>query len=117
MGGKYSQRAQCDNTTVVEIVNSGPCLEPEAMHLRRCLAFLEAQFQFYIWATHIRGPDNLLADALSRNKTSLFHSLYPQANKDPVPIPALLLDILVVSKPDWTSKSWTQLWSSFSETA
>ena len=107
-------RAQCDNTAVVEIVNSGSCREPEAMHLRRCLAFLEAQFQFYIWVTHIRGRDNLLADALSRNK---FHSLYPQVNKDPVPIPASLLDILVVSKPDWTSKSWTQLWSSFSETA
>ena len=70
-------RAQCDNTAVVEIVNSGSSQEPEAMYLRRCLAFLEAQFQFYIWATHIRGCDNLLADALSRNKTSLFHSLSP----------------------------------------
>ena len=110
-------RAQCDNAAVVAIVNSGASREPEAMHLRRCLAFLEAKFQFFIFATHIKGIDNTLADALSRDNVSVFHSLYPQAKKEPVAIPAALLDLLVVSKPDWTSQNWTALWSSSSELA
>ncbi len=103
-------RAQCDNAAVVAIVNPGSSREPEAMHLLRCLAFLEAKFSFYMFATHIRG----LTDALSRNKITLFHSLYPQAKKEPVDIPAAILDLLVVLKPDWTSHTWTQLWNSSS---
>ena len=32
--------ARCDNAAVVGIVNSGTSRNPQAMHLRRCLAFL-----------------------------------------------------------------------------
>lgn len=110
-------RAECDNTAVVAIVNSGTSREPEAMHLLRCLAFLEAEHSFYLFATHIRGVANTLTDALSRDKQTLFHSLHPQANREPVAIPASLLDVLIVSKPDWTSRSWMQLWSSSSAVA
>ncbi len=107
-------RAHCDNSAVVAIVNSGSSREPEAMHLLRCLAFLEAKYSFYIFTTHIKGVLNTLADALSRDNRKLFHSLYPQAKEEPVAIPSALLDVLVVSKPDWTAQSWTQLWSSSS---
>ncbi len=79
------------------------------MHLIRCLAFLSAKDEFYIFATHIRGVDNTLADALSRNNESLIRTLHPQATQSPTPIPVSLLDLLIVTKPDWLSQHWTQL--------
>lgn len=109
-------RAQCDNMAVVTMVNNHTGREAEAMHLLRCLAFLEAKYSCHIFATHIRGRENVLADALSRDNRLLFHSRYPQARNEPTPIPASLLDVLVITKPDWTSKHWTQLWSDFSST-
>ena len=86
-------RAQCDNAAVVAVVNSGSSREPEAMHLLRCLAFLEARRGFHIFASHIRGALNVLADALSRDNCNLFHTLHPQANKDPTALPESLLDV------------------------
>lgn len=56
----------CDNSAVVAILNWGNSQDPEAMHLMRCLAFIKAKFQFALFATHIKGTNNDLADALSR---------------------------------------------------
>ena len=66
---------------------------------------------------NVSGTDNPVADALSRNQMALFRSLCPQACGDPVSIPVEVLDVLVVSKPDWTSPSWSGLWRSYSERA
>lgn len=105
-------RARCDNAAVVSIINTGSSRAKEAMHLMRCLSFIAAKYEFFMCATHIRGVDNILADALSRNNMHLFHSLHPQAKQEATPIPACLLDVLILSKPDWTSQHWTQLWTS-----
>lgn len=51
------------------------------------------------------------ADALSRNHLPLFHSLHSQANQEGTLVSKSLLDLLILSKPDWTSKHWTELWS------
>ena len=101
----------CDNAAVVAIVNKGDSREAEAMHLLRCLAFLKAKFQFALYCNHIQGARNELADALSRDRVQLFLSHCPQASHTPTPIPAELLDLTVVSKPDWTSSHWTSLWT------
>jgi hypothetical protein len=103
--------AQCDNLAVVSIVNHGTSKNREAMHLARCLAFITAKFDFHIVATHIKGIHNIQADALSRDNLPLFRSLHPQANQDGAAVPQSLLDLLTLSKPDWTSKRWTELWS------
>ena len=92
--------ARCDNIAVVAIVNHGSSKNAEAMQLMRCLSFIAATFDFRLVATHIRGRDNILADALSRDNWSLFNSLYPQASKEATPIPPALLDLLVVTMPD-----------------
>ena len=92
--------ARCDNIAVVAIVNHGSSKNAEAMQLLRCLSFIAATFDFRLVATHIRGRDNILADALSRDNWSLFNSLYPQASKEATPIPPALLDLLVVTMPD-----------------
>ena len=104
-------KVQCDNMAVVYLINDGSSRDEEAMHLLRCLAFISARFEFYMFAVHIRGVDNLLADALSRDKCALFLQLFPQASPQPTAIPAALLDLIILTKPDWTESSWTELWT------
>ena len=100
--------AQCDNMAVVHILNHGSSKNQDAMHLVRALAFITAKF---IVATLVKGVHNTQADALSCDNLPLFRSLNPQANQEGTPVPQSLLDILILSKPDWTSKHWTDLWS------
>lgn len=102
----------CDNMAVVAILNQNTSRDQEVMHLLRCLAFITAKFQFIIAASHIPGVKNTSADALSRNKLDIFRSLHPQADEAPSQISAALLDLLLLSKPDWTSWSWTEMWNS-----
>ena len=99
---------QCDNAAVVSIINHK---NPEAMHLTRCLVFIAAKWEFHLVATHIKGMDNTLADILSLDNLVLFRSLHPQADREPSTIPEALLDVLIISRPDWTSRSWTEVWS------
>ncbi len=93
---------------VVSIVNHGSTRNEDAMHLARCLAFIADKFDFHMEAMHIKGVVNTRADALSRD--NLLFRL--QADKEAIPIPEPLLDLLILSKPDWTSRRWTELWSS-----
>ena len=103
--------AYCDNAAVVAVLRSGDSKEPEVMHLLRCLAFLKAKFQFSLFSSHVCGKENDLADALSRNDRNYFLAHHPQAQLKPIPLPPELLDLTVVQQPDWTSKLWTDLWS------
>ena len=103
--------AYCDNAAVVAVLTSADSKEPEVMHLLRCLAFLKAKFQFTLFSSHIRGKENDLADALSRNDSDYFLAHHPQAQQKPTPLPPELLDVTVVQRPDWTSQLWTDLWS------
>lgn len=109
-----SVRALCDNMAVVAVIGSGTSKEVEAMHLRRCLAFLEAKHAFHVWAKHLPGVENTLADALSRDRRDQFLSLFPQARREPVHLPGELLNALMVDKVDWQDSKWTRVWSSTS---
>ena len=101
----------CDNSAVVDIVNKGDSKELEVVHLMRCLSFFKAKFQFSLFAEHVAGEKNDLADALSRNNSSYFRSHYSQADLLPTPLPPQLLDMTIILRPDWTSQLWTDLWS------
>lgn len=101
---------QSDNTSVVALINSGTSREDTLMHLMRCLSFIMAKFNFVVSASHIKGSHNVLADALSRNDRKTL-SNYPQAQPTPTAIPTPLLDLLIMHKPDWTSRHWTALWN------
>ena len=107
-----SVQVWCDNEAVVTIINQNTSKDLEAMHLMRCLAFIMAKCEFFLFASHIKGQHNKIADALSRDNVPLFRTLYPQAQLHPTVIPSALLDLLIVEKPDWLSTSWTELWSS-----
>ena len=108
---------RCDNSAVVTIIGKGSSRDKEAMHLARCLAFFQAEFDVVLVASHIKGVENVLADALSRNDLKKFRAQCPQAAAEPTAVPEPLLDLLLIRKPDWTCPSWTELWSSIIRTA
>ena len=109
---RKSIRIRCDNMTVMSIVNHGSSKNKVAMHLARCLSFISAMYKFHQSACHIKGANNIVANALSQDNLPLFLSLYPQAEALPTPIPAALLDLLVLLEPDWTCRDWTEQWTS-----
>ena len=103
-----SVRFQSDNTAVVVGVNSGASRDQEIMQLLRCLSFIIAKYNLVVSANHIKGIDNDLADALSRDKVHHFKSHYVQA--DPQPTESLI-NLLMQSKHNWTSGAWTRTWA------
>ena len=103
--------ARCDNSAVVAVINSRWSRERDLMQLLRCLFFIEAYFQFHLLAVHLPGVDNECADDLSRNRLSAFREKVHEASSLPSPIPSSLLQWLLHPQLDWTSASWTQLFS------
>ena len=57
---------RCDSMAVVAVIKSRASKESEIMHLLRCVAFIEARWEFTLVATHLAGRDNTKADDLSR---------------------------------------------------
>ena len=99
----------CDNMAVVAVMKSGTSRDPGLMHLLRCFHFYAAEAGFEYWASHIEGRLNTAADALFRNNAVEFFSLVPQAQHQMSPIPEQLVDLLLISQPDWTSQRWARL--------
>ena len=102
---------KCDNQAVVAVLHSRTSKESDIMHLLRCLFFFEARFSFHFTASHIAGVENTLADDISRNNTtSVIQVLGPNAMANRV-TPRPLINMLINSKPDWTSPVWKRMFS------
>ena len=101
---------RCDNSAVVAVLNRRTSRDSELMHLLRCLIFFEAKFSFRMVSAHIAGSQNTLADDLSRDNLSGFLQAVKGASvlSQSIP-PQPLLDMLVNSKPDWTSPCWRKM--------
>ena len=93
------------------ILNSGSSQNSEAIHLMRCLAFIQARWHLGVSAEHIPGIHNTLADALTRNKLVTFHFVFPQATKQLTLLLEALVDLFIISGLDWTSPQWSTLWN------
>ena len=98
-----------DNEAVVAVLNSGYCKDEQLMHLVRCLFFVLAAWDILLYACHIPGVRNSVADAISRDKMSFFFSKVPDASPHPTTVPQDLVDLLVTVQPDWTLPSWGRL--------
>ena len=103
-------RVLSDNMATVAAINNQTSRIEQSAHLLRHLAFLSAQFQCTFVTEHLPGRHNAWVDALSRNNQQLFISLSPQAHHIPKAIPVVLLQLLIIERPDWTSQCWTELW-------
>ncbi len=104
-------KATCDNMAVVVTIKSGSCKETHAMHLRRCLAFLEASNTFVLVAEHVRGADNVVADALSRDRLSVALICMQEAAAEAEPVPLGLVEVLTATGAAWSEQQWKVLQS------
>jgi len=80
--------------------------EKQAMHLLRSLYFFQASYNVRLFAEHIRGIENVLADALSQNNCREFLSEMSSAQQVPDKVHPQLMQVLVLQQPDWISKPW-----------
>ena len=69
----------CDNESVVQIVNSGASRDDIIMDLVGELFLVAAKNDFRIYASHVAGKKNLIADSLSRFNLQEFFRLVPGA--------------------------------------
>ena len=107
-GGQHI-RFHSDNSAVVAVLSSRTARSPLLMHLLRCFSFYSAYYGFHFSAEHVPGVMNTAADALSQNNLPLFHFLMPQAQQWTLPAP--LVDLLINTRPDWGSLTWTRLFT------
>ena len=110
-GGLWSGKIvhfHTDNMAVVHVVNALFCKDSHLMHLVRLLVFFASYHNFWFFASHIAGKNNIAADSLSRNNLSIFFTQVPLASRIPTRIPQSLLTI-ISQNITWTSMSWTKL--------
>ena len=86
-------RFNCDNESVVSIINTKRSKIPRMMDLLRHLTLLTLQHNIYICAVHIPGKHNDIADAISRFQYQRFRQLAPEADISPYPIPEIVLTL------------------------
>ena len=86
------------------IINTGTSKDPTAMGL---MYFILAKFKLLISASHLAGKANTYADTLLCNNASHFLPTFSQALH--TPIPAVLTNLLVDTKPDLTSLTWSRM--------
>ncbi len=79
------------------------------MHLMRCLAFLEAIFECVLIAEHIKGKENVVADALSRNKLSLAQFIMQGAAAEATRVHPELVKLLTKTAYHWRESEWNKL--------
>ena len=105
-----------DNMSVVLLWESKKSRHPLIMHLLRCIHFICAYFEFELHIWHIRGVENVCADAVSRNLLQVLNREAPGMDQSPVQVPPALWQLLVIVRPDWLSPRWNQLWLTFLRT-
>jgi len=107
-----SVQARSDNQAVVATINNQTSRDPAIMHLLCCLFFFEAKFDIVLSATHLPGKQNELADHISRNNISPPLLMAYNMQSGPLHVPTPLKELLVETKPDWTSAAWTEMFNS-----
>ena len=91
------------------IPNKGSARDPALAQLLRCLAFYLAHYHLSLSAQHVAGSSNAAADALSCNDLKSFFASLPQAAPNPTRIPEEVVQLIILERPDWTSKRWREL--------
>ena len=84
---------QCDNASVVHVINRQSSKSPELMVLVRALTLKCLQLNLVLKAEHIRGVHNEIADSLSRFQMARFRRLAPDAKEAMDPMPDHLWNI------------------------
>ena len=103
----------CDNAAAVSQINWLHARDPQASHMLRCLAYLQALYDCRLRAVHIASPQNTGADHLSHNRVTSFCRLHPQASPTPSQVPPALVRQITQQAPDWTFFCWRETFKAF----
>ena len=115
-GNIYRRRiilCHCDNAAVVSQVNWLHARDPQASHMLRCLAYLQALYDCRLRAVHVAGSKNKGADHLSHDRAISFRRLHPQASLAPSQVPPALVRQITQQAPEWTSFHWRETFNAF----
>ncbi|XP_077309137.1 uncharacterized protein LOC143928250 [Lithobates pipiens] len=80
-------RINCDNMGVVQVVNRMSASSPPVIRLLRQLVLRCLRLNVFLYAVHIPGVENALADSLSRFQWDKFRELAPGAEAVGIPCP------------------------------
>ena len=95
---------RCDNImAVVAVWAAQSSIDQLIMHILCCLHFVCAYFEIDLLIEHIRGCENVVADAVSRNILQVIHGEKSGLDRVSVVIPQALWQLLVTCRPDWLS--------------
>lgn len=87
-------RLNCDNLGVVQVINRISASSLTVVRLLRHLVLRCLQLNIFLYAVHLPGVDNTLADALSRFQWDKFRDLAPSADQQGVRCPRGLWSIV-----------------------
>jgi len=76
------------------------------MHLLHTAVFAEARLNCSLFSTYIDTRANHLADSLSHDHATHFHSPVPAADLLPTLVSPQLLELLLNLEADWSSPTW-----------
>jgi hypothetical protein len=96
----------CDNQSVVCILNTMTSKSPLILSLVRILTMQCLRHNCLIKASHIAGSKNNIADALSRFQNQKFRELAPQADTTMTPMPDHLWNIFSLDLDNWYTRGF-----------
>ena len=79
----------CDNLGTVQIIRKGRSKVNNIMKLMRQLTWCSVKNNFCIYAEHVPGVENIIADSLSRFQIDRFKQLVPEADPAPLTCPPM----------------------------
>lgn len=86
-------RFNCDNMSVVHILNTMTSKSDKVMCLVRFLTLKCLQVNIIVRASHLPGSKNVICDALSRLQLDRFKEMAPDADPEPTQVPTHLWNI------------------------
>ncbi len=72
----------------------------------RCLAFVNATVPLTIVAEHIKGEENVVVDALSRDRLNAARSAMQVTAERTKVIPKGLVELLTAESRSWSEQEW-----------
>lgn len=92
-------RLNCDNLGVVQVINRLSAKSLPVVRLLRHLVLRCLKMNVFIYAVHLPGVDNTVADALSRFQWDKFRELAPDAEQQGVTCPDWIWTVALGARP------------------
>jgi hypothetical protein len=99
----------CDNISIVHVINAQTSKEPAVMFLLRKLVLCCMTHNIMFKAHHIVGTHNIIADKLSRSQVFQARLMAPWLDREPTPLPMVINPDVILLKKSWLRRSHPHL--------